>query len=546
MFSADAAARSANATFEAGISNFEILSLGATGAGAGDAVNVANLDDISTVISAGVTAGGLTLSGLQAINDVTFTGLIAAGSSLALATDTGNADIVNVNLVAADGFTSTADLTINGVETINVMTDDNAGAAATTRFTQGLAADEVTNLNVSGDTGLIIGNMAGTTLTTFDASGMTGTGEIGGVDFAATGALAAESTFTGGAGNDDLRATAAVAVVNMDGGEGNDVLTGGTKADVLVGGEGTDIMTGGAGPDSLTGGAGADVFAFNTASATDSNGVNQDTIEDFVSGTDKISTGSYVSYQGEANGYGAVLTSLSNSSGNIEGVLDTQTNTLYIDVNDDGDLTVADLTINLGTVSDLSQSDFVTHVGTFGDDVINGTANKDVILAFDGADNITGGVGADTLTGGAGTDTFVHTTGDATIFTFTDVGTTGSTAVAPAANDTFAGAEVINDFNAGGDADTLTLGNITTVDGSTMGTLEGNEYMVFAGEYAGDTFTVGDGATDDATNGDSLVIFDGDSVAVGVQQEAIVLVGVDTVGTGAVSATMTGADLTFA
>ena len=43
----------------------------------------------------------------------------------------------------------------------------------------------------------------------------------------------------------------------MDGGEGNDTLTGGVDADTLIGGDGDDVIQGGLGADTLTGGAGA-------------------------------------------------------------------------------------------------------------------------------------------------------------------------------------------------------------------------------------------------------------------------------------------------
>jgi Ca2+-binding RTX toxin-like protein len=41
----------------------------------------------------------------------------------------------------------------------------------------------------------------------------------------------------------------------LDGGNGNDILTGGIKADALIGGHGNDTMTGGNGPDTFIFGA---------------------------------------------------------------------------------------------------------------------------------------------------------------------------------------------------------------------------------------------------------------------------------------------------
>ena len=68
----------------------------------------------------------------------------------------------------------------------------------------------------------------------------------------------------------------------LDGGIGNDALFGGNGADTLTGGDGNDRLTGGAGKDILIGGAGADTFVLN-----DKTGAT-DTIQDFLSGTDRI------------------------------------------------------------------------------------------------------------------------------------------------------------------------------------------------------------------------------------------------------------------
>lgn len=72
----------------------------------------------------------------------------------------------------------------------------------------------------------------------------------------------------------------------MIGNSGNNTFNGGIGNDTLDGGNGNDSLTGAAGADTLTGGAGVDTFIY--AAVAQSIGVNQDTITDFVSGTDKI------------------------------------------------------------------------------------------------------------------------------------------------------------------------------------------------------------------------------------------------------------------
>jgi serralysin len=72
----------------------------------------------------------------------------------------------------------------------------------------------------------------------------------------------------------------------LTGGAGNDVLYGRGGADTLVGGGGNDTLNGGGGADVLNGGAGADMFVFQTLA--ESNPASRVTIQDFVSGTDKV------------------------------------------------------------------------------------------------------------------------------------------------------------------------------------------------------------------------------------------------------------------
>ncbi len=65
------------------------------------------------------------------------------------------------------------------------------------------------------------------------------------------------------------------------GGDGQDSLNGGWGGDVLDGGTGNDLLTGAQGRDHLTGGAGADIFVFGADAG-------EDRITDFEQGTDVI------------------------------------------------------------------------------------------------------------------------------------------------------------------------------------------------------------------------------------------------------------------
>ncbi|MBL8798099.1 MAG: calcium-binding protein, partial [Planctomycetia bacterium] len=66
---------------------------------------------------------------------------------------------------------------------------------------------------------------------------------------------------TGGASNNTINASAfTLGNVVLDGGAGNDTLTGGSRDDLILGGAGHDTLTGGNGNDILLGGSGIDVL----------------------------------------------------------------------------------------------------------------------------------------------------------------------------------------------------------------------------------------------------------------------------------------------
>jgi Ca2+-binding RTX toxin-like protein len=89
----------------------------------------------------------------------------------------------------------------------------------------------------------------------------------------------------GGSGDDIIDLSSAsytILGLTLNGGSGNDILWGNVGNDTLLGGIGDDTLYGGAGSNTLNGGLGADLFQYAKG------GTAQDTIEDFLAGTDKI------------------------------------------------------------------------------------------------------------------------------------------------------------------------------------------------------------------------------------------------------------------
>ncbi len=141
-------------------------------------------------------------------------------------------------------------------------------------------------------------------------------------------------------GGDDVVVGSDDNTENVDGGAGNDSMTGGDGSDTFSGGEGEDTLEGGLGGDSLSGGDDDDVIRGDEGIDTIDGGDGNDDL-DGGDGVDSIDGG-------------------------------------------DGDDTIAG-----GTNSD-------TIDGGDGEDDISGDGGADVILSSDGADDIDGGAGRDT------------------------------------------------------------------------------------------------------------------------------------------------------
>ncbi|WP_275785035.1 calcium-binding protein [Pararhizobium gei] len=136
----------------------------------------------------------------------------------------------------------------------------------------------------------------------------------------------------GTSGNDTFSEIGKTASYYINAGMGDDSVTGGQGRDFLVGGAGNDMLNGLGGKDSFIGGGGSDVFVFAESPGSD-------TINDFVSGTDKID------FRMLDIDFNDIQTSVSGS--------DTL---LKVDTNGNG---TTNFTITLLNVAAPSQSDFL-------------------------------------------------------------------------------------------------------------------------------------------------------------------------------------------
>ncbi len=160
----------------------------------------------------------------------------------------------------------------------------------------------------------------------------------------------------GGAGNDNLTGGSVADLI--DGGVGGPVVGGVLQAnDTINGSSGSDTLTGGDGNDNISGGSGNDVVDAGTGNDTVSGG----------SGNDNITAGP--------------------GNDNVDGGTGNDTITAG-----DGDDTVVG-----GTGND-------SILGGAGNDSLNGDDGNDTILGGDGNDTVTGGAGADQLFGENGND----------------------------------------------------------------------------------------------------------------------------------------------
>jgi Ca2+-binding RTX toxin-like protein len=269
---------------------------------------------------------------------------------------------------------------------------------------------------------------------------------------------AAQIFVDGGGGNDTVDASALGSAdygsLTIDGGDGEDQLTGGADADTLRGGPGFDRLVGFKNPagtvDSISGGDGDDVMIWNNGDGSD--------VDDGDDGTDDV----------VVNGDPANGDHFTASPGTQAGrVQFNRTNLGQFGI----DFSAAQLTVNgLGGDDTFSTPDPAGLAGRTSLS-LNGGGGADELTGGEGADLITGGDGDDLLSGGSGNDILHGDPGDDRL-----VGSGGTDTVS------------------GGDGNDVMVWN--NGDGSDVndGDLGNDEVEVNGDPVAGEHLTAGPGA----------------------------------------------------
>ncbi len=276
----------------------------------------------------------------------------------------------------------------------------------------------------------------------------------------------------------DFSTTTLVGIDAINGGDGNDTITGSAAADVIIGGSGNDTLNGSGGNDTFRVGASDGFDAFN-------GGDGADTVQ---AADDNVAIGLMGNY---ANG------------------VETFSAAGFSGVTIQGDWTSQSLDFSATTLDGIASvhggdgNDTIT--GSVAGDVLIGGSGNDTVRGFDGDDTVIGGSGADRLDGGAGIDTADYSASAA--------GVTVSL--------------VVGAVNTGGDAQGDQLSTIENLVGSALadaltGDLNAN---LISGGGGNDTISAGGGddvlrggaGADQMTGGDGFDTADYSLSETGVQ-----------------------------
>ena len=339
-------------------------------------------------------------------------------TTLALATDTGTADVLSLTMgtgTTTAAATNATTLTINGFETLNVKT--NAGPTATvgankTTTIAAFAADKLTAINLTGNA-VTLGNAATTKAVTIDASQLTGDGAATPVGLTISGNLVAGSTVTGSGVKDTINLGTVGSTYNA--GAGNDTfaatavtqLRSGATYNTLNGGDGTDTLT-------ITSAGAISMVDDDFKAITNIEKITLDGVTSTGAGDITVTTGGWYDASFKAAGSDLTIKAENGDAVSFTGGTFSGVQKLTVETAGDGASTADNVTVLTGTGADTVTVTASSWVGAAG---ASGAIN---VSTGDGADTISvttsnllavTGTAAVIITGGKGADaiTAVHT-----------------------------------------------------------------------------------------------------------------------------------------
>lgn len=217
------------------------------------------------------------------------------------------------------------------------------------------------------------------------------------VRYFAKSALNGVVTVDGNSGNDTITVNAFNFEANIDGGDGNDVLTGGAGSDHLRGRGGNDRLYGGGGADWVAGDAGNDQLFGGSGNDVLIGGAGDDTL-DGGTGADEMSGGIYDEQQVVFEHSGFDTVTYASRTNPVAVTLD------FGDSND-GEAGEGDTVSNVQMVIGGSGNDILKNATDgYRPVILQGNAGDDLLVGGLGDDWLTGGLGRDRLYGRVGND----------------------------------------------------------------------------------------------------------------------------------------------
>ncbi len=354
---------------------------------------------------------------------------------------------------------------------------------------------------VTGNNLTVTSDAAGDTITLAVAAGVV---TVNGTATTLTADANAEIVVNAGDGNDTVDATGLAATnygtLTINGGEGDDLLSGGAKNDVLNGDAGEDRLVGFKGVDLLSGGDGSDVLVWNNGDGSDRDEGGAGTDEVEVNGAP--TAGDDFTAKPDVGEPGTVLFERINL---VKFKIEVLAERLTVNGLGGPDHFAPDseaptglagltsLTLNGGSAGDrLDGGDGADQInGGSGADTLGGREGADQFNGGDENDVIEGGGGDDRIVGGTGEDVLHADTGDDAIVWNNGDGTDPVNEGGPG----FDRVEV-NGSPTGGDAFKLTAGasgasfQRTNLVPFTLGITPDNEVVAVNGGGGNDMFTV--------------------------------------------------------